>query len=112
MMPAKPQMADLVAADALAVLAWHECTARLRTCEWTTSSVTSLGFLAYLLHAGRYEDDISAAKAYDKAAVYLYGANAITNFGLSQVAEDPTEVRRFEMSSQQLEGDGSDRTAS
>jgi hypothetical protein len=46
----------------------------------------------HLLPTGRYEDDITAAKAYDKAAVYLYGANAITNFGLSQVAEDPTEV--------------------
>ncbi|WIA34438.1 hypothetical protein OEZ86_012772 [Tetradesmus obliquus] len=46
-------------------------------------------------HVGRYEDDISAAKAYDKAAVYLYGANAITNFGLYQVAEDPTEVSAF-----------------
>jgi hypothetical protein len=44
---------------------------------------------------GRYEDDITAAKAYDKAAVYLYGANAITNFGLSQVADDQTEVRLF-----------------
>jgi hypothetical protein len=44
------------------------------------------------LGAGRYEDDITAGKAYDKAAVYLYGANAITNFGHSLVAEDPTEV--------------------
>jgi hypothetical protein len=45
--------------------------------------------------SGRYEDDVTAAKAYDKAAVYLYGANAITNFGLAQVAEDPTEVRHL-----------------
>jgi hypothetical protein len=48
-----------------------------------------------LLLTGRYEDDITAAKAYDKAAVYLYGANAITNFGLSQVVDDPTEVRLY-----------------
>lgn len=41
---------------------------------------------------GRFEDDISAAKAYDKAAVYLYGANAITNFGLEAVQADPAEV--------------------
>lgn len=48
-----------------------------------------------LLAAGRYDNEITAAKAYDKAAVYLYGANAITNTGLSQVAEDPSEVRRL-----------------
>lgn len=31
--------------------------------------------------AGRYPDDVTAAKAYDKAAVYLYGSAAVTNFG-------------------------------
>lgn len=43
--------------------------------------------------AGRFEDDVAAAKAYDKAAVYLYGSNAITNFGLEACQVDPTEVR-------------------
>lgn len=42
--------------------------------------------------AGRFEDDITAAKAYDKAAVYLYGVNAITNFGLEACQADTTEV--------------------
>lgn len=45
------------------------------------------------LSAGRFEDDVAAAKAYDKAAVYLYGSNAITNFGLEACQVDPTEVR-------------------
>lgn len=42
--------------------------------------------------AGRYADDVAAAKAYDKAAVYLYGSQAITNFGLQACLEDPTPV--------------------
>eukprot|EP00775_Hariotina_reticulata_P002096 gene2096-2414_t len=46
-------------------------------------------------HVGRFEDDVAAAKAYDKAAVYLYGANAITNFGIQACQEDPTEVSPF-----------------
>lgn len=41
---------------------------------------------------GRYEDDLTAAKAYDKSAYYLYGANAITNFGLEACLADITEV--------------------
>lgn len=43
--------------------------------------------------AGRYEDEVTAAKAYDKAVVCLYGGNAITNFGLEQCLADPTEVQ-------------------
>ncbi|WIA43776.1 hypothetical protein OEZ86_010199 [Tetradesmus obliquus] len=46
-------------------------------------------------HVGRYEDEGEAAKAYDKAAVYLYGAGAVTNFGLAACQEDPTEVSDF-----------------
>jgi hypothetical protein len=42
--------------------------------------------------AGRYSDDIAAATAYDKAAMYLYGRNAITNFGLDACQKDQTEV--------------------
>lgn len=38
--------------------------------------------MSLLLLPCRFEDAITAAKAYDKAAVYLYGASAITNFGL------------------------------
>lgn len=33
-----------------------------------------------------------AAKAYDKAALYLYGDKAITNFGLQACQQDTTEV--------------------
>jgi hypothetical protein len=28
-------------------------------------------------HVGRFDNDVTAAKAYDKAAVYLYGSNAM-----------------------------------
>jgi hypothetical protein len=31
---------------------------------------------------GRYRDDVTAARAYDKAAVYLYGSKAILNFSM------------------------------
>ncbi|KAF6260191.1 hypothetical protein COO60DRAFT_914794 [Scenedesmus sp. NREL 46B-D3] len=43
-------------------------------------------------HVGRYEDEASAAGAYDKAAVFLYGTSAITNFGLDSCLKDPTEA--------------------
>jgi hypothetical protein len=43
--------------------------------------------------AGRFEDEIEAAKAYDKAAAHLYGRNACTNFGLEACYHDNTEVR-------------------
>jgi hypothetical protein len=33
-------------------------------------------------HVGRYRDDVTAARAYDKAAVYLYGPKAILNFSM------------------------------
>lgn len=45
-----------------------------------------------MLGAGRFDEDVAAAKAYDKAAVFLYGSNAITNFGLEACQVDPTEV--------------------
>jgi hypothetical protein len=45
-----------------------------------------------LLSAGRYEDELTAAKAYDKAAVYLYGSSANTNFELLECLQDTTEV--------------------
>lgn len=44
------------------------------------------------LISGRYTDEVEAAKAYDKAAYYLYGDAAITNFGLEAVRKDTTEV--------------------
>eukprot|EP00882_Tetradesmus_deserticola_P021680 GHRQ01023473.1.p1 GENE.GHRQ01023473.1~~GHRQ01023473.1.p1 ORF type:complete len:216 (+),score=93.42 GHRQ01023473.1:232-879(+) len=46
-------------------------------------------------HVGRFEDEVSAASAYDKAAVYLYGTSAITNFGLDACLKDPTETSSF-----------------
>eukprot|EP00878_Enallax_costatus_P000920 GHUV01001050.1.p1 GENE.GHUV01001050.1~~GHUV01001050.1.p1 ORF type:complete len:558 (+),score=158.89 GHUV01001050.1:159-1676(+) len=46
-------------------------------------------------HVGRFDDDITAARAYDKAAVYLYGTNAITNFPLEVCLADHTEVSGF-----------------
>jgi hypothetical protein len=57
---------------------------------WLRSSCCVCHCPAWL--TGRFEDDITAAKAYDKAAVYLYGSNAITNFGLEACQVDPTEV--------------------
>jgi hypothetical protein len=33
-------------------------------------------------HVGRYRDDVTAARAYDKAAAYLYGSKAILNFSM------------------------------
>lgn len=45
------------------------------------------------VHAAcRFQDAITAAKAYDKAAVYLYGVSAITNFGIDACLSDPTGV--------------------
>lgn len=46
----------------------------------------------FMYNLCRFQDAVAAAKAYDKAAVYLYGANAITNFGLEACLADPTEV--------------------
>lgn len=50
-----------------------------------------------LSFSGRFEDDVTAARAYDKAAVYLYGMNAITNFPLEACLADHTEVRQSVM---------------
>jgi hypothetical protein len=35
---------------------------------------------------------VAAARAYDKAAYYLYGHKAILNFGFEDVESDPTPV--------------------
>jgi hypothetical protein len=42
--------------------------------------------------AGFYHNQEAGAMAYDKAALYLYGGRAITNFGVAACLEDPTEV--------------------
>ncbi|KAF8057657.1 CRL5 [Scenedesmus sp. PABB004] len=46
-------------------------------------------------HVGRFKSDTAAARAYDKAAVYLYGAKAILNFSLEETLADPLEVSSF-----------------
>ncbi|WIA42800.1 hypothetical protein OEZ86_008737 [Tetradesmus obliquus] len=46
-------------------------------------------------HVGRYRDDVTAARAYDKAAVYLYGSKAILNFSMAECLADPSEISGF-----------------
>lgn len=40
-------------------------------------------------HVGRFDDDVTAAKAYDKAAVYLYGSNAMYVWVGCRAAAEP-----------------------
>ncbi|WIA23314.1 hypothetical protein OEZ85_000081 [Tetradesmus obliquus] len=46
-------------------------------------------------HVGFYPSKEEAAMAHDKAAVFLHGSKAVTNFGLAACLEDPTEVSSF-----------------
>lgn len=46
-------------------------------------------------HVGRFKDDVAAARAYDKAAVYLYGSKAVLNFTMAECLADPSEVSAF-----------------
>jgi hypothetical protein len=59
------------------------------THRWVVDFALSLN-----LFAGHYqiEEELLAARAYDKASMWLYGARAITNFGLEACQLDPTEV--------------------
>ncbi|WIA42176.1 hypothetical protein OEZ86_009440 [Tetradesmus obliquus] len=68
---------------------------RLRGLSWNKTHQlwrVRIYYNGKLRFVGRFEDAITAARAYDKAAVYLYGASAITNFGLEACLADPTEV--------------------
>lgn len=55
-----------------------------------SNACTNTHITFVMLCAGRYTDEFSAVKAYDKAAVYLYGRSAITNFGLEACKADCT----------------------
>lgn len=43
-------------------------------------------------HVGRYYSEVEAARAFDRAALCIYGELAITNFGLTAARQDPTPV--------------------
>ncbi|WIA43767.1 hypothetical protein OEZ86_010190 [Tetradesmus obliquus] len=63
--------------------------------SWDVNNASWVARIQYAgnpLHVGWYYDRMAAAKAYDKAAVFLYGASAITNFGIAACQEDPTQV--------------------
>jgi hypothetical protein len=51
--------------------------------------------VALILRSRRYPDEKDAAKAYDKAAVYLHGENAQTNFGIAAAGEDDTPLSKY-----------------
>jgi hypothetical protein len=46
-------------------------------------------------HIGRFRDALDAAKAYDRAAYYLYGEKAILNFSMEEAAADQGSVPLF-----------------
>jgi hypothetical protein len=43
-------------------------------------------------HVGRYYNEVEAARAFDRAALCIYGEMAITNFGLDAARADPAPV--------------------
>jgi hypothetical protein len=43
-------------------------------------------------HVGRYYSEVEAARAFDRAALCIYGEMAITNFGLDAARADPSPV--------------------
>jgi hypothetical protein len=61
-------------------------------CKLMVSAPLMLCCAIVVTAAGRFEEEVAAAKAYDKAAVHLYGRNACTNFGLEACHHDNTEV--------------------
>jgi hypothetical protein len=46
-------------------------------------------------HVGRYKDETAAARAYDNAALFLYGGKAILNFTMEDCLADTSEVCYF-----------------
>ena len=66
------------------------------SCFWPSCQATNNALLRHTLtrtsHGCRYYSEVEAARAFDRAALCIYGELAITNFGLTAAHQDPTPV--------------------
>jgi hypothetical protein len=59
------------------------------------SATCLLPFTPQQRHIGRFKDALVAARAYDRAAYFLYGKKAVLNFSMEEAAADQGDVPLF-----------------